>query len=821
MSYLYKYSLRNISKQKAVSIINLTGLVLGISTFLFIVLWIKSELSYDRFWDGSDRMYRVALTKKANGSTVLQTAMNFPGVGRVLENELPEIEVATMVGKDVITVYTPERSCQDINFFYVDSCFFRTFPRPFVSENSNIFADIHGAIISKSMARKLFGEEKPLNRRFKLNEGWEFFVCAVFDDFPENSHMKTDMLVQWKALFYYMRNFDYEKGVLNDSHLGEIKASDPYSQGEWSPLYSYTYMKLKPGSSISGVESKYKKVIAPCIKHIQNAGEDVDFAFQPVNDIHRYSKLNDEISVNGSDFRIKAFGVIGLLIIIISWFNYINLSVATQLKQIPKVKVKQIIGASKWHLFMQQFSETFIIHAAAGVISLALLFFLFVKGIDVAGLNIYTLKYGWVLAICVVIVLTGTLLSSLYPFFKIAGLQSVTERKAVRTGPLQSLSRHSLVILQFGVAILLIICTGTVFKQIWFMQKQDLGTKLDQVVVSYAPLTQIKKPSLETKLKAFRNELMRTPGVVSFTTAETVPGKNFKRTSNNVHLDNGQENKYLFSLAHIDHNYFDFFSIKMLAGSGFVPEADYDSKKVIVNATACKRLGISDYNSAINRLININDESCQIVGVVDDYHHLSLKDEVQPAIFFNSLHWYFDIGYYCIKVHPAGAGATISKIQNIWKSLYPEEQYNYSFLDDSFNALYKEDKRFGSTYLFFSIIAIFIAAMGLFALARLAAENRIKEIGIRKVNGARTVEVMTMLNGNFIRWVVVAFVMACPVAWYAMHNWLQNFAYKTELSWWVFALAGIAALLISIATVSWQSWRAATRNPVESLRSGQ
>lgn len=817
MPYLYKYSLRKISKQKAVSIINLTGLVLGISTFLFIVLWIKSELSFDRFWDGNDRMYRVALTKKANGSPVLQTAMNFPGVGRVLENELPEIEVATMVGKDVITVYTPERSCPDINFFYVDSSFFRVFPRPLVSENSNIFADIRGAVISKSMATRLFGDENPLNRKFKLNEGWEFFVCAVFDDFPENSHIKTDMLVQWKALFYYMGNFDYERGVLNDSHIGEIRASDPYSQGEWTPLYSYTYLKLRSGSSIATVESKYKKVITPCIKHIQNAGEDVDFAFQPVSDIHRYSKLNDEISVNGSDFRIKAFGVIGLLIIIISWFNYINLSIATQLKQVVKIKVKQIIGAGKWHLFIQQFSETFIIHAVAGVISLLVLFLLFSKGIGMAGLNIYGVNYGWVLAICVAIVLIGTLLSSLYPFYKIAGLRSITVRKAVRTGPLHSLSRHSLVIMQFGVAILLIICTCTVFKQIWFMQKQDLGAKLDQVMVSYAPLTQIKKPSLETKLKAFRNELMRTPGVVSFTTAETVPGKNFRRTSNNVHLDNGQENKYLFSLAHVDHNYFDFFSVKMLAGSNFIPESDYNSNKVVMNLTACKRLGIKDYNSAINRVVYIDNRPCQVIGVVDDYHHLSLKDEVQPAIFLNSLHWYFDIGYYCVKVHPASLDATIGKVNSIWKNIYPEEQYNYSFLDDTFNALYKEDKRFGSTYLFFSVIAIFIAAMGLFALARLAAENRIKEIGIRKVNGARTAEVMAMLNGNFIRWVVVAFVIACPVAWYVMHNWLQNFAYKTEMSWWVFALAGIAALLISIATVSWQSWRAATRNPVESL----
>ena len=820
MLYFYQSALRKISKQKVISAINLTGLVLGITTFLFIALWIRSELSFDRFWDGNDRMYRVALTKKANGSPVLNTAMNYPGVGKVLQNELPEIEVATTVGKDVITAFTPQNSYQDISFYYIDSSFFRVFPRPIVAENSNLFADIHGAMVSQSMAKKLFGKENPLNRKFKLNEGWEFFVCAVFDDFPENSHMKIDMMVQWKALFYYMGNFNYTTGTLNNDHIGEITNSDPYSQREWSNLYSYTYIKLKPGqNSIANVASKYKKVIDPCIKHIHSAGEDVAFTFQPISDIHQFSKLNDEISVNGSDFRIKAFGIIGLLIIIISWFNYVNLSIAVQLKQAVKVQLKRIIGASKGHLFLQQFWETFIIQAAAGIISLALIMLLLSKGLHLAGFSIYAFHYGWLIVICLALVVTGTLLSSIYPFYKIAGMNSVnTLKKEVRTGTRHNISRHSLVILQFGVAILLIICTCTVFKQIWFMQKQELGVKLNQVMVSYSPMTMIKKPSLEIKLKAFQDEVMRMPGVVSFTTAETVPGKHFRRTSNNVHLDNSQENKNLFSIANIDQNYFDFFYIKMLAGSNYLPDLNYESNKVIINAMACRQLGITNYNSAINRMVHINNQPCQIIGVVDDYHHLSLKDEISSAIFFKSLHWYFDIGYYCIKVQPANLEATVRNVSSVWNNVYPDEPYQYSFLDDTFNALYKEDKRFGSTYLFFSMIAIFIASMGLFALARLAAENRIKEIGIRKVNGAKVAEMMVMLNRNFIKWVAIAFVIACPIAWYAMHQWLQNFAYKTELSWWVFALAGIVAVTVAVLTVSWQSWRAATRNPVESLR---
>jgi ABC-type antimicrobial peptide transport system, permease component len=819
MLHFHKTAVRKIIKEKAVSIISLAGLVLGISTFLFFVSWIRSEKSFDHFWDGYDRIYRISLTKKVNGSPVLNTAMNYGGVGPVLRNEFPEIETQTTFGKDVITAYTPENSFQDINFYYIDSTFFKVFPRSIVSESANIFSDIHGAMLSQTMARKLFDNQNPLNRKFKLNEGWEFYVCAVFEDFPENSHMKAEMMVQWKSLFYYMGNFNYETGVLNNNHISEIKASDPYSQGEWKNLYSYTYIKLKPETNrISAIESQYKKVIAPCIKHIHDAGEDLAFTFQPISDIHLHSRLSDEVSVNGNDFRIKAFGIIGILIILISWFNYINLSAAIQIKQAAKDQVKRIIGASKGQLFLQHFWETLLIHGVAGIVSFVAIVYLLKKGFHASGFSIYSLHYGWLLVICLFLVLTGTFLSSVYPILTIARIKATHVVKAVRSKPRLITSRQVLLIVQFSIAILLIISTGFVYKQIWSMQQQNLGIQLNQVMVSYSPMTMIKKPALRSKLKAFQDEVKKIPGVVSFTAAETVPGKNFRKTSANVYLEDSRENKYLFSLANIDQQYFNFFAIKILAGTNFLSTSDYDSNDVILNATACKRLGIANPQTAINRTVYVNKNPYRIVGVVDDYHHLSLKDEITPALFFKSLNWYFDIGYYCIKVQPGNLNATIRQVKETWSNIYPDEPYIYSFLDDSFNTLYREDENFGRTYLFFALIAIFIACMGLFALAKISAENKTKEIGIRKVNGARVTEILAMLNKDFIKWVIIAFIVACPLAWCTMHQWLQNFAYKTELSWWVFALAGAVAVVVAVLTVSWQSWRAATRNPVESLR---
>jgi putative ABC transport system permease protein len=809
---------RRIFKNKVSTVINLVGLTLSIITFLLIISWIKSEQSYDRFWPGYNEMFRVTLTQTSNGSPVLSTAMNYSGAGPVLRNELPEIEAATILNKDKVTVFTPEKSFQDINLFYLDTSFFKVFPRPLQADNSNIYADIHGAILSRSMAKKLFGNTNPLNQRFKLNEGWDFFVCAIFEDFPKNSHLQIDMLIQRKALFYYVRNFNNATGMLDDSHIGEIRESDPYSQMDWTHR-SYTYIKLKPGCNIASVESKYAQAIKPCIKKMNDAGEGVKFTFQPVSSIHLMSDLRDEIAVNGNSFRVTAFSVIGVLIMIISWFNFMNLSIAVYMKQSAKDYVKRIIGAGKKHLLIQHMLETFMIHGTAGMVSLNIVIFLLKRGFHLAGFHIFSSDYFGLSVTCLVLVVAGTFFSSLYPLYMIARNQPANLPKNPSWLGNQNLfSRQALVIFQFGVAIFLIVCTYCIFKQIWFMQEQKLGLNINQTMVSYSPMSMIKKPALRMKLKAFQDEIGRVPGVVSFTTAESVPGKVFWRTSNEVHLADGQENKYLFSLTNIDQNFFDFFSVKMLAGTDFLPTSDYDSKEIIINHLACQRLGISNSQSAINQMVTINKETYRIAGVVDDYHHLSLKDEVAPVIFFKSLQWYQDVGYYCIKISPVNLKATVSNVKKVWENIYPDEPYLFSFLDDTYNALYEEDKKFGSIYMFFSLLAIFIACMGLFALARISAENKIKEIGIRKVNGAKIIEVIAMLNKDFIKWITIAFLIASPLAWYAMYKWLQNFAYKTNLDWWIFAIAGAGTLAVALLTVSWQSWRAATRNPVEALR---
>lgn len=800
-------------------LINLLGLSIGMIAFLFVSAWIISEKSYDRFWEGADQMYRVELKRNSQSNELLNTAKNYNGVGPVLRNELPAIEAATHLDKDIITVFTLKASVQDVNMFFTDSSFLKVFPCHIKCENPDqLFTDIHSGIISRSLAQKLFGNDYPVNQSFKLNEGWEFYVVGVFDDIPKNSHVQFDLILQRKALLYYMENFKYETGELDNSKLSTFAGRDPYSQSQWNGTRGYTYLRLKPGTNIRQVEVNYASVIEPCIQHILQNNETVQFEFKPVTKVHLFSNKDGELSTNGSYIKVWAFALIGLLLIVTSLLNYVNISVASSINQTTAREVHRILGANRGHLFFEHLVESFIFNATAGAIGLVAGILFLKNGNVIGGFEIFPMSYRMLILISGCLILLGTLLSSIYPFIFVVGkiLKAAGSFKDQLSGGSLA-SVKALVVFQFAISIFLIIGTLAIFRQLQFMQNTETGMDMEQTMVSFSPMTMIKKPDQWTKLETFRNEVLKIPGVNDFTTAEIVAGKNYHRSSNQVWLHGCEENKYPFSIAHVDYNYFDFFSIGLLSGSLFNEKSKRDGDEVIISQSACNQLGIS-YDDAVDHLLVVGNATYRIIGVIKDCHHLSLKDEIKPVIYMNSLRWNRTVGYYFVKISPQNRSSTIASVTRLWNDLYPQEDYHYRFLDDRFNEAYKADNNFGKVYLALAVLTIFIASMGLFALARFASKARVKEIGIRKVNGAKIGEVMVMLNRDFIKWVGLAFMIALPVAWYSMHKWLENFAYKTTLSWWIFALAGLLSLGIALLTVSWQSWKAATRNPVKVLR---
>ena len=326
------------------------------------------------------------------------------------------------------------------------------------------------------------------------------------------------------------------------------------------------------------------------------------------------------------------------------------------------------------------------------------------------------------------------------------------------------------------------------------------------------------RPDKQQKLQTFKEEIKRITGVIDFTTAASIPCRELENHDDNVHWTDQEKTGTSYWLANVDQNYFEFFSIKMLAGNNFIYDFNYHSDDVIINRLASQELGFNSPEKAIGNFVLVNGRQYRVTGVTEDYHHHSLRESIRPVVFFKSLKWNKEVGFYCVKISPRNINATVRSVKAVWERFYPQEPYLFSFLDNDFNAQYEADIQFGNIYMGFSVLAIIIASMGLFAMARFLAENRTKEIGVRKVNGAKISEVLVLLNKDFLKWVLIAVVVATPITYYAMHKWLENFAYKTSLSWWIFALAGLLALGIALLTVSWQSWKAATRNPVEALR---
>ncbi|MFT3737611.1 MAG: hypothetical protein QM786_02530 [Breznakibacter sp.] len=810
MNFIIRSSLRKIHKHAINFAIQLIGLTIGIVSLLFIHFWIVSEKSYDTAWKGSEQVYRVALDRSANGNKTFRTAMNFRGTASVLKDGIPEIETATTLNKDIITVFTPQASVQNIDMFFTDSTFFGVFPLTFVKRTEAYpLSGMHDAVMSRSLAARLFGGADPINRSFKLNEGWEFTVVAVFDDVAENSHIRFDLLLHQRALRYYMRNFNYATGMLNLDNLSAYSDPDPYSQSQWSSNRTYTYIRLRPGSSIGQVAAKYGKTIEPCVAHLTAKNEQVAFDFQSISQIHLHSDRNNELGNNGSHFKLLAFRLIAILILVSSYLNYINISAADYHHNRQTHTLHRILGAGKLRLFAVFTADAFVVNCLAVAIAFVLGAIFLTKGVTISGFHIFPVDMGALCGVCAVLMVAGTLMPAVYLYYR------ARSRRSDDKTP--NRSTKGLVVFQFAASVFLIIGTMLIFKQMRYMQQADTGMDIEQTMASFSPMTMIKKPDEQQRLQTFRQEVQKIPGVAAFTTAEIMAGKPYDRFSSEVRLADSDNAPSTFALANVDFDYVSFFGIGLLSGDMFAETTPYDRDEIMVNTAACRALGLTPVD-AVDKQVHVGNNSYRIKGVIADHHHLSLKDGIDPVIYFNSLKWFRTVGHYFVKISPRQMPATVDAVTALWNRIYPLEEYHFSFLDERFNQAYQADTNFGHVFMALSGLAIFIACMGLWAMARFLTLAKTKEIGIRKINGATIPEILVLLNRSFIKWVVLAFVFAAPLSWYAMHCWQQNFAYKTELSWWVFILSGVTAVTIAAITVSWQSWRAAVRNPVEALK---
>jgi putative ABC transport system permease protein len=799
---------RNLVKNKIFSFINIFGLGLGFAAFIFIALYIVDELSYDRFYPRAKDIYRVHSDISFGGAD-LKVAVTSDPFGETLKRDYPEVEQYTRLyanegakfirnGEDWIT----ESACA-----YTDSTFFDVFPRPIIEGKAQTaLNEPYTVAISRSAAEKYFkGAALGQTLVVDMEEKLKYKVTAVFEDMPVNSHFRFDVL-------FSMHNANYQFG----NYLGHN---------------FHTYIRLKKGADPKKLEAKFPDLIdryvfpqAQQFMQIKNredfekAGNSIAYSLLPLQDIHLKSDGRAvELSVNGSMQYVRVFGIVSLFLLLIASINFINLSTARSAKRSKEVGIRKVMGTSKSTLISQFLAESVLSSGISLVFALLLVlslmpFFNQLTGKDFSWSNVFQFPFfGLVMALPLVI----GLLAGYYPAFFLSSFRPIEVLKSkVNAGFTKSIFRNVLVSTQFSISLLLVIATLVVYRQLNFIQQTNLGFNKDQVLVLNGT------NALMNNNTAFRNEVLRLKGVKSASGASYLPVDNSSRSDNPFSKEATIDAKNGFNMQiwNVDEDYIPNLGMEITAGRNFSKEFGGDSTGIILNETAVKFLGYSD---PIGKKVYSAEGAAgsavayTIVGVVKNFHFSSMRHEIGPlAMRLRNNDWVL-----AFKIDAAESSSLIPQIAQKWKTMASGAPLDYQFLDESFNNMYRAEQRVGKIALCFAFLTILLACLGLFGLVTYMTEQRTKEIGIRKVLGASTFGITTMLSKDFLRLVLISILIASPLAWYFMQQWLKDFTYRIEIQWWMFALAGLGALVLAFLTLSFQSIRAALANPVKSLKS--
>jgi putative ABC transport system permease protein len=818
---ILKLSVRNILHHKLFTLINILGLAIGLTSSLLIILHVSHEYGYDTNWEGSDDIYRISYDRYQNGTLSFKSARTPGGMARVLREKITEITGSTEIFKDIVTVYNEKNQVDDIKMFATDSTFFCVFRLDFIDkQGDNPLIGLYSSVISESAALSLFGTADAVGKWYKVCQGWRFCVTGVYRDLPSNTHLPFDMLLSIPTYEFYFQNWDDATGteiIRNpDAHINK----KPVTSWDWGYNGYYTYILLRPGSDPVKIESQINEIAADYTQQItQNDGK-TEFHLQPVKSIHLNSDLEHEVMPNGDRGSVIALVFIALVIVFFAWINFINLTLVRAVEHSKSVGLSKIAGATKKQLVARFMTEALITNVISILIAIILLFLVKDLFAEVTDLPIVTSFTPVYLVIFSVIIVTGILISGLAPSLYLASYKPVDLFRGIRYSNGGSLDmRKVFVVAQFTASIFLIIVVLTVFRQINYMKTRDLGVNIRQTLVTYSPPTMNRRPTIVPKLNSYKAMIKSIPGIEAVCSSSAIPGREILWKRQDIRRVSDPPNTVkTYAYTYIDHDFIKTFDLKIIAGRDFPETENENGNAVIINEMALKQLGFKNTGEAINSIILAGDRQYEIVGILKDFHQESLKREIKPILFFYGYNWMSDIGYYSIRINSADLKSTINRIEDTWKKIYPEDHFKYFFLDEEFNSQYHSVLAFGRIFTLFSLLAVFVAAIGLFGLSVYSTNQRTKELGIRKVNGARNSEILILLNKEFAKWVAIAFVIAVPIAWYVMHGWLATFAYRSSLSLWIFVIAGALAVAIAMITVTWQSWKTVNRNPADSLK---
>lgn len=813
-----KAALRNLLKQKIFSFINIIGLATGMTAFLLIMQYVRFEQSYDTFVENSDDIYRVTLAQYVNNELSIESAENYPGAGPALVTELPEVTASArlynMGYKNNIVITYEDAPGDPImfkhrKFLYADSSFLSMMGYPMVAgDPATALSEPNTTVISESYAKMYFGDADPLGKMLRLqDDDFNDELCkvtGVFKDLPNNTHLKFDVLFSYKTLF-----------VRGDWAPGRYGTS-------WNRKDMYTYVKVTPGTDIAALEGKFPTIVDQYSPDLADRNRKDVLSLQKLTNIHLESNLAEEAEANGDGKTVGFMMIIGMFIIVIAWVNYVNLSTAKAMERANEVGVRKVMGAGKGQLIRQYLMESAMINLVAIVLSilmiaLALPFFNSLTGHQYSFVGLFS---SWFVGLTASLWLVGTVLSGLYPAFVMSGFKPVEVLKGKGAAKYRSgWLRKALVIFQFATSIALIAGTFIVYTQLGYMLNQDIGMNIDQVLVVERPgITSQDREARVQSIEFFKNELVKHNSIRSVAGSVTIPGK--KREYKVPAKPYGGSDDQLVTLRFnsMDYAFMEAFEMKLLAGRAFSEEHIQDpDTSVIVSESAARLLGFKNPDDIIGQTVSMPRFrwNAIVVGVVNDYHQESLQKAKDPTIFYCSP---TNAEFFSMKVDMENLQSTIAHVEKTWNSSFPGNPFLYFFMDDYFNRQYENERKFGGLFSAFAILALIIGSLGLFGLSAFTTQQRTKEIGIRKVLGSSLSQIFVLLSKGYMWLILVAVVIASPIVYWVMTNWLNGFAFKIGIELWIFAVAGLAVLLVALLTISYQVLRAAHINPVDSLR---
>lgn len=809
-----KITLRNMRKSRIFSLVNLTGLITGITACLLILQYVTFELSFDRFHQDGSRIYRIANDRYQQGKLVQHGTITYPAVGSGMLRDFDEVaDVTTMGNVGTFSLQHDNRVFQE-KAIYADNRFLSVFTFPLlVGDVKTALQAPRSIVISESNARKIFHAvprdyANLLGQTLKVDTDDEpYQITGVMKDFPAASHLEFGALMSYETL---------------------SKTWGQWVKNSWQNSDMWHYIKLRPGVDVAALERKLPAFSQRHFKGDAVSGSVEQFSLQPLYRAHLFSDYEYEIGKINNGKAVWTLLVIAGFILLIAWINYINLSTARSLERAREVGVRKVAGATSGQLIWQFMSESIILNLIAAVIAVVLTMLLqpALNGLIGKPLSLTLLTgagFGgyYLPAILACVFVAGVLLSGFYPAFALSGFKAIQVLKGTFKRSSQGIwVRQSLVVFQYTASIVLIIGTVVIFRQLKFMREEQLGFNMDQVLVIRGPeLTRWDSTAID-RINAFKTELERIPAVQQASASGNIFGNRLGRTFNVKRVGSNAEKGVTFSSMAVDLDFFDTYQINKVAGRHFLPtDSNVDGGKVsntILNLAAAKLLGFTDAEEAVNQTYVMNGREWKIVGVVSDFHQQSLKHAIEPIVFAP---FYSMAGFFSMKISAPDAEATIGQVKQQYDTFFPGNNFNYFFMDQKFNEQYKDDRIFGQISSFFSILAVIIASLGIFGLSSYTIAQRTKEIGVRRVLGATVTSIVSLLSQDFIKLVLIAIIIGSPIAWYAATLWLDDFAYKIGIEWWTFALAGVIAIALAIATVSSQAIKAALLNPAKTLKS--